>query len=287
MITVLEVIKLSTDYLQKKGVEAPRANAEILLAEILKCKRLELYLSFDKPLAENEVQIYREAIRKRGLRIPLQYIVGNVEFYGLKLIVNENVLIPRPETELLVEKIINESVKSESLKILDIGVGSGNISLSILKNLPNTNVVAIDISEIALEVAKQNAELNLLQNRIELKHFDIMKDDLNSLGKFDLIVSNPPYVSENDFEFLEPELKVHEPRIALTDNSNGISFYKRIIEISDQILGKHGKIYFELGLGQSDIVKKLFEEKGFNNILMTKDYSGIDRIICGEIKWEH
>lgn len=284
MITVLEVIKLSTEYLQKKGVEAPRANAEILLAEILKCKRLELYLSFDKPLAENEVQNYREAIRKRGLRIPLQYIVGNVEFYGLKLIVNENVLIPRPETELLVEKIINESVKSASLKILDIGVGSGNISLSILKNLPNTNVVAIDISVSALQVAKQNAELNSLQDRIELKHFDIMKDDLNSLGKFDLIVSNPPYVSVNDFESLEPELKVHEPRIALTDNSNGISFYKRIIEVSDQILDKHGKIYFELGMGQSMQVKNLFEQNGFNNILMTKDYSGIDRIISVVIK---
>jgi len=284
MITVLDVIKLSTDYLQKKGVESPRANSEILLAEILKCKRLELYLSFDKPLAESEVQVYREAIRRRGLRIPLQYIVGNVEFFGLKLIVNENVLIPRPETELLVEKIINESVKSTSLKILDIGVGSGNISLSILKNLPNTNVVAIDISQIALEVAKQNAELNSLQDRIELKHFDIMKDDLNILGKFDLIVSNPPYVSENDFESLEPELKVHEPRIALTDNSNGISFYKRIIEVSDQILGRNGKIYFELGMGQSDIVKKLFEEKGFSNINVTKDYSGIDRIICGELK---
>ena len=284
MITVLEVIKLSTEYLQKKGVEAPRANAEILLAEILKCKRLELYLSFDKPLAENEVQIYREAIRKRGLRIPLQYIVGNVEFYGLKLIVNENVLIPRPETELIVEKIINDSDKSASLKILDIGVGSGNISLSILKNLPNTNVVAIDISESALEVAKQNAELNLLHDRIELKHFDIMKDDLNSLGKFDLIVSNPPYVSVNDFESLEPELKVHEPRIALTDNSNGISFYKRIIEVSDKILGKHGKIYFELGMGQSMQVKNLLEQKGFNNILVTKDYSGIERIICGELK---
>ena len=284
MITVLEVIKLSTEYLQKKGVEAPRANAEILLAEILKCKRLELYLSFDKPLAENEVQNYREAIRKRGLRIPLQYIVGNVEFYGLKLIVNENVLIPRPETELLVEKIINESDKCVSLKILDIGVGSGNISLSILKNLPNTNVVAIDISEIALEVAKQNAELNLLQNRIELKHFDIMKDNLNSLGKFDLIVSNPPYVSVNDFEFLEPELKVHEPRIALTDNSNGISFYKRIIEASDQILNRPGKIYFELGMGQSMEVKNLFDQKEFSNITITKDYAGIDRIISGELK---
>ena len=154
MITVLEVIKLSTEYLQNKGVESPRANAEILLADILNCKRLDLYLSFDKPLADNEVKNYREAIRKRGLRIPLQYIVGNVEFFGLKFIVNENVLIPRPETELLVEQIINETDKSLNIKILDIGVGSGNISLSLLKNLPNANVVAIDISEKAIEVAK-------------------------------------------------------------------------------------------------------------------------------------
>lgn len=284
MITVLEVIKLSTEYLQKKGVESPRANAEILLAEILKCKRLELYLAFDKPLAENEVQIYREAIIKRGLRIPLQYIVGNVEFYGLNLIVNENVLIPRPETELLVEKIINESDKSAYLKILDIGVGSGNISLAIIKNLPNSKVVAIDISEAALAVAKQNAELNSLQDKVEYRLFDIMNDDLHTLGKFDLIVSNPPYVSKNDYETLEPELKIHEPKIALSDNSDGLSFYKRIIEVSDQILNKPGKIYFELGIDQSAQVQKYFEEINFNNIKITKDYSGIDRIICGELK---
>ncbi len=284
MITVLEVIKLSTEYLQKKGVESPRANAEILLAEILKCKRLELYLAFDKPLAENEVQIYREAIRKRGLRIPLQYIVGNVEFYGLKLIVNENVLIPRPETELLVEKILNDSDKSTNLNILDIGVGSGNISLSISKNLPNSKVVAIDISESALDIANQNAVINSLQDRIEFRLFDFMNDDLNSLGKFDLIVSNPPYVSESDYEFLEPELKNYEPKIALTDNSNGISFYKNIINVSDQLLNKPGKIYFELGMDQSIQVQKYFEQKYFENIKVTKDYSGIERIICGELK---
>ena len=284
MITVLEVIKLSTEYLQKKGVESPRANAEILLAEILECKRLELYLSFDKPLAENEVQMYREFIRKRGLRIPLQYIIGNVEFYGLKFIVNENVLIPRPETELLVEKIINESDKSTNLKILDIGSGSGNISLSISKNLPNSNVVGIDISESALEVAKQNAKLNSLQDRVEFKVFNIMCDDLNSLGKFDLIVSNPPYVSENDYENLEPELKNYEPKIALSDNSDGVSFYRHIIEVSNQILNSPGKLYFELGIDQSTQVKKFFEQKDFNNITVTKDYSRIDRIICGELK---
>lgn len=284
MITVLEVIKLSTEYLQKKGVESPRANAEILLAEILKCKRLELYLAFDKPLAENEVQVYREAIRKRGLRIPLQYIVGNVEFYGLKLIVNENVLIPRPETELLVEKIINDSDKSTNLKILDIGVGSGNISLSISKNLPNSKVVAIDISKSALDVANQNAEINSLKDRIEFRLFDFMNDDLNSLGKFDLIVSNPPYVSENDYESLEPELKNHEPKIALTDNSNGISFYKHIVEASNQLLKKPGKIYFELGIDQSAQVQEYFKQNNFTNIKIIKDYSGIERIICGELK---
>ena len=284
MITVLEVIKLSTEYLQKKGVASPRANAEILLAEILKCKRLELYLSFDKPLAENEVQIYRESIRKRGLRIPSQYIVGSVEFYGLKLIVNEHVLIPRPETELLVEKIINESDKSANLKILDIGSGSGNISLTIAKNLPNSKVVAIDISESALEVANQNAKLNLLEDMVEFKLFDIMCRDFNSLGKFDLIVSNPPYVSKNDYEYLEPELKNHEPKIALTDNSNGISFYKHIVEASDQLLRKPGKMYFELGMDQSEQVKLFFEQKNFSNIEIIKDYSGIDRIICGELK---
>lgn len=284
MITVLEVIKLSTEYLLKKGVESARANAEILLAEILKCKRLELYLAFDKPLAENEVQIYRESIRKRGLRIPLQYIVGNVEFYGLKFIVNENVLIPRPETELLVEQIINDSDKSVNLRILDIGVGSGNIILSILKNLPDLNAVAIDISEGALDIAHQNAEINLLQDRVEFRPFDIMNDDLNSLGKFDLIVSNPPYVSENDYESLEPELKIYEPKMALTDNSNGISFYKHIIESSESILNKSGKIYFELGIDQSTQVQKYFEQNNFTNIKITKDYSGIDRIICGELK---
>ena len=284
MITVLEIIKLSTEYLQKKGVESPRANAEILLAEILKCKRLELYLAFDKPMAENEVQIYREAIRKRGLRIPLQYIVGNVEFYGLKLIVNENVLIPRPETELLVEKIINESDKFADLKILDIGVGSGNISLAIVKNLPNTKIVAIDISDKALGVAKQNAEFNSLQDKVEFRLFDIMNDYLHTLGKFDLLVSNPPYVSKNDFETLEPELKIHEPKIALSDNSDGLSFYKRIIEVSDLILNKPGKIYFELGMGQSTQVQKYFEEMNFSNIKISKDYSGIDRIIYGELK---
>ena len=221
-----------------------------MLAEVLNCKRLELYLSFDKPLKEDELNRYREFIRKRGLRIPLQYIIGYVEFFGLKLTVNANVLIPRPETELLVEKIVNDYSNSESIRILDIGSGSGNISIAISKNIKNSNVLGIDISEKALEVAKQNAENNLVQDNIEFMKFDIKADDITKLGKFDIIVSNPPYVSSSDYQNLEPELKDYEPIEALTDNSDGISFYKKIISSSKVLLNNNGKIYFEIGKDQ-------------------------------------
>ena len=284
MITVLEAIKLSTEYLEKKDVESARANAEILLAEILNCKRLDLYLTFDKPLKENELNLYREFIRKRGTRIPLQYIVGNVEFFGFKLVVNENVLIPRPETEQLVEKIIQDYTRIENLTILDIGVGSGNISIALSNNLKNCKVVGIDISQMALEIAKVNSEKYLSENKVEFKLFDILKDNLANLGKFDLIISNPPYISNQDFEALEPELKNFEPRIALTDSSDGFSFYKKIISASKELLNMNGKLYFEMGKDQFQKIDSLMKENGFKNINIIKDYSGIERIISGELK---
>jgi release factor glutamine methyltransferase len=283
MITVLEAIKLSTDYLEKKQVESSRANAEILLAEILHCKRIDLYLTFDKPLSENELEFYRESIRKRGLRMPLQYIIGHTEFYGLNLNLNENVLIPRPETELLVEKIINDNKLKEGLRILDIGSGSGNISLALAKNLINATVTGIDINEKAIELANQNSVQNKIKN-VEFKIFDVMNDDHKVLGKFDIIVSNPPYVSEFDYNSLEPELKNYEPKMALTDNSDGTSFYKRIISISKNLFQNSGYLYFELGIGQYKNISDLMIQEKFTDIQIIKDYAGIERIICGEIK---
>lgn len=283
MITVLEAIKLSTDYLEKKSVESSRANAEILLAEILKCKRLELYLSFDKPLNEIELNQYREFIKQRGLRIPLQYIIGNVEFYGMKFMVNQNVLIPRPETELLVEKIIIENQNSDNLRILDIGAGSGNISVSLGKHLTNSKVIGIEISKLAISVAKQNAALNLVNENVAFVKFDIMSDNLSKLKKFDLIVSNPPYVSENDFAELEPELKLHEPTIALTDGNDGLTFYKKIISSVTQLLNPSGKIYFEIGKDQHHLIMDMMKDK-FTDVKSYKDYSGIDRIVYGVLK---
>lgn len=283
MISVLEAIKLSTDYFEKKQIESPRANAEILLADILQCKRLDLYLSFDKPLSEIELNQYRESIKKRASHIPLQYIIGNVEFYNLKILVNENVLIPRPETELLVERIINDFKDRNGLRILDIGSGSGNISLSLAKNLNEAFVTGVDISEKAIELAQQNAEMNQINNA-EFKLIDIMSDQIFQLGKYDLIVSNPPYVSESDYHLLEPELKVYEPRIALTDNSDGLSFYNRIITISKSILENKGYLFFEIGKDQQQIIYEMMIREQFVNIKMQKDYAGIERIILGELQ---
>lgn len=281
MITVLEAIKLSTEYLEKKQVESPRTNAEILLADILHCKRLDLYLSFDKPLSENELNLYRESIKQRAMRIPLQYILGYVEFFGLKINVNQNVLIPRPETELLVEKIINDFKSIKNLRILDIGSGSGNISLSLAKNLENSFVTGIDISDKAIEVAIDNAIKNSVAN-VEFKLLDIMTEEIFNQGKFDLIVSNPPYVSKNDYQTLEPELKVHEPRVALTDNADGLTFYNRIITIAKNILKQPGYLYFEIGKDQHEIIYGLMNQQNFNNIKIQKDYSGIERMIYGQ-----
>lgn len=281
MITVLEAIKLSTEYLEKKQVESPRTNAEILLAEILHCKRLDLYLSFDKPLSENELNLYRESIKQRAMRIPLQYILGYVEFFGLKINVKQNVLIPRPETELLVEKIINDFKSIKNLRILDIGSGSGNISLSLAKNLENSFVTGIDISDKAIEVAIDNAIKNSVAN-VEFKLLDIMTEEIFNQGKFDLIVSNPPYVSKNDYQTLEPELKVHEPRVALTDNADGLTFYNRIITIAKNILKQQGYLYFEIGKDQHEIIYGLMNQQNFNNIKIQKDYSGIERMIYGQ-----
>lgn len=284
MITVLEALNLSTDYLNKKGIESARLNAELMLAHILNCKRLELYLMFDRPLDEVELQNYRNFLSRRAQREPLQYIIGEVEFFNIRLKVNRNVLIPRPETELLVEKIINDFKEKQDFRFLDIGVGSGNISIALLKNIGQANAVAIDISEDALALAKENSYLNEVENRISFYKFDIMKDDIKSFGKFDLIISNPPYVSAEDYETLEPELKVYEPKIALTDSYNGLTFYRKIIEQSSFLLNERGKLYFELGKGQYNEVKRMMDEKGFMDIKIIKDYQGIERIVCGELK---
>ena len=279
MLTVLEAINLSTEFLEKKEIESPRINAELLLAHALNCKRLDLYLSYDRPLNEDEVKVYREFIRRRIKSEPLQYIIGKVEFYGIEFNVNPSVLIPRQETEILVETIINSVNKDGSLKILDVGVGSGNISISLAKHLPYSKITATDISEQALETAKANAEMNNVLEKINFIKHDILSHNLND--EFDIVVSNPPYISREEFPQLKDELKVYEPQNALTDFSDGLNYYRIISSKAKEFVKSKGKIFFEVGQGQVEDVKRILAENNFNEISIVKDYLKIDRVISG------
>ena len=284
MVTVLESIKLSTDYLARKGIESPRTNAELLLADIIGCKRLDLYLLFDRPLSEVELQRYREYIKRRGNFEPLQYIIGKVEFYGLELKVNPSVLIPRPETELLIENIINRFSGEKELDILDVGCGSGNISIALAVNIKTASIITTDISQEALQLAKENAEKYNVSNRIKFINHNILNNDLSNFPVFDIIVSNPPYVSRENYSSLQKEIKNFEPRTSVTDEDDGYTFFKSIAEEASTKLTAKGKLYFEIADGQSDEVRKIMEQNHFSNITIIKDYQKIDRIVYGELK---
>lgn len=280
MLTVLNALKLATEYFEKKGIVSARINAELLLSHLLNCKRLDLYLRFDQPLSENEVEDFRNMIARRGKYEPVQYIIGNTEFYGLNFLVNPSVLIPRPETEILVETIINNHKYDGPLKILDIGSGSGNIAVSLAKNLSDGDLLSIDISEEALKTAESNAaRLNV--DNVKFIKADILSNGFAPDSRFDIIVSNPPYISESDYGSLQKEITLYEPKNALSDSMDGLNFYRRISSFANEKLNPAGYLYFEIGLGQSDSVKSILENKGFGEIRIIQDYQRIDRIIYG------
>ncbi len=283
MLNVLESLQLSTNFLEKKGIESPRLNAELLLAEILNCKRLDLYLKFDQPLKENEVDRYREWISRRGKFEPLQYIIGKVEFFGLQFKVTRDVLIPRSETEILVEEVINFCKSKSGLKILDIGTGSGNIPIALAKNLTNVEITTVDVSAKALEIAKENALLNGVESGVKFILSDVNHLKIET-GLFDIVISNPPYISAEEYPTLQKEIIDYEPSIALTDSNDGLDFYRAIAERSKSFLKKEGKLFLEIGKGQFEDVEKILSKNDFHNIEIIKDYQQIERVISGELK---
>ncbi len=282
MLTVLESLELSSKFLDNKGIESARMNAELLLAHILECKRLDLYMRFNQPLNTIETNTYRNYITRRGNFEPYQYIVGDVEFYGLKFFVDENVLIPRQETEILIETILEKYQKDEELKILDIGTGSGNIPISLAVNLPESKVISIDISENAIKVAERNREFHDLKSRVGFIKSDILTDSLEKYNNtFDIIVSNPPYVKKDEFETLQKEITEFEPEIAVTDFGDGFKFYREISRKSKSLLKENGILFFEVGQNQAEDVKKIMLENGFTNVEIQKDLSEIERVVFG------
>jgi release factor glutamine methyltransferase len=284
MPAVLEILDKSTKFLSEKGIESPRLNADLLMAHVLNCKRLDIYLMFDRQLKENELEKYRDCIRRRIKFEPLQYIVGNVEFFGLKLKVSPAALIPRQETELLVDIIIEENKSFPGLKILDIGTGAGNIAIALAKNLSGSQVFALDISQESLDLAKNNAIDNQVENItfINSDMLNYLDYNSNSIEKqFDLIISNPPYVSDKDYRTVQEEILKFEPSIAITDFGDGYKFHSKIISDGKNILKEHGKVYLEMAFGQDKTLKEMMEFSGYTSIEVYKDYNRISRFIKG------
>lgn len=278
MMTVLESLKLAKDYLDKHQIENPRLNAELLLSDVLGCKRLDLYTNFDKPLKEEEIEKYREYLLRRTKGEPVQYITGKAYFYGFEFIVTPDVLIPRPETELLVEEIINSYDKSETLKIADLCSGSGNIGITLAKFFPNSEVDCIDISEKAIEIGKSNAK-KLNAENVGFYKIDILNEKLPE-KVYDVIVSNPPYIPVKRQNEVQKEVRLYEPEVALFVDDE-LKFYRRILELSEEFLRINGRVFFEIDDEISQKVFQLMKEKNFSLILIKKDLANLNRIISG------
>ncbi|MCX7908707.1 MAG: peptide chain release factor N(5)-glutamine methyltransferase [Ignavibacteria bacterium] len=274
--TISEIIHWGTSYLNKKGCESPRLSIELLLCSVLNTTRLDLYLNFDKPLKKKELDELKSKINLLLRNEPIQYILGWTQFLEFKLSLSRKVFIPRPETEQLVKFIIkkNESKQERKMSILDIGCGSGAISIALASFFRNSQVLAIDIDTNAIEQTKENALLNNVSN-IETMELDIFK--CVPEGSFDIIVSNPPYIPISEYSELPPQLQ-NEPKIALTDEKDGLSFYKRFAKIFPRMLKEDGSFYLEVGWNQANLVSEIFAKEGFS-VQIEKDFQGIKRIV--------
>lgn len=273
------LLSKSIQYLKKYNVENARLDAEYIFAYVLGVKRVSLVLNFNDEIDEEKKNLIRQYIMRRGkYREPLQYIVKEWEFYGYPIKVNGGVLIPRQDTEILVEQCIHLMKEKENPKILDIGTGSGAISIALAKEIHGSEVLGLDISEDALKVAVENRELNNVENLKFLKSdvFQHVKEK-----NYDLIVSNPPYISVEEYEELMPEVKEYEPKMALTDGGDGYYFYRKISEESIDYLKNGGYLAFEVGYNQGENVAKLMEKNGFQIVGRVADYGGIERVIIG------
>ncbi len=279
-LSIENILNLSTSYLQKRHIENPRLTSEILLSHVLNQQRIYLYLNYKKLLSKDSIKKFWKLIKRRAKGEPVAYIVGKKEFWSLEFEVNPSVLIPRPETELLVERGI-ECVKDIKRPwILDIGTGSGAIAIALAKELHDAVIWATDISKEAIEVAKRNAEKHKVLNKIKFLKGDLWEPLEKQNVKFHLIVTNPPYVSSEDYYNLPSEVKDWEPKIALWGGKKGLSLIKRIITGVAQFLFSGGFLLIEISPPQAECVKQLITQTGsFKALKAIKDYSGNLRVI--------
>lgn len=277
MLTVLDIIKKTTDFLGGKGVENARLNAEHLIGHALGLKRMQLYLEFERPMKESELEEIRPLVRRRGQREPLQYIVGSTEFFGVELKIDRRALIPRPETEHLAAQIV-EKLSTPPRRILDLGTGSGALALSLGSHFTDARVVATDVSPDAVALASENKVALELTDRVEMLQSDWFAA-IEADASFDLIVSNPPYLSVQETEETTTEVKDFEPHVALTPGVSGLESLEIIIGQARDYLAPGGLLAMETGISQREKLDVLLNEAGFDRYEFVADLTERERFV--------
>jgi len=278
-MTVQDLLNDAVNALETAGIPSARLDAEVLLSFCLKCERLEFLKNPDMLISEKQIAGFRNLIARRLRWEPIAYITGRKEFWTLTLQVNKDVLIPRPDTEIVVEETLAVCRKMDSMEvnILDIGTGSGAIALALAKEISNAKIVATDISSAALAMAKKNALALKLENNIDFRQGDLFEPVEN---KFDIIVCNPPYITEKEYEKLPAGVKDYEPEVALLAGKMGTEFYEKLIYQAPDYFKKNGWLLLEIGAKQEKPVRGLMEESGFyESIEMRRDYAGLPRVM--------
>ena len=278
---VIDLIHWAETYLKEKEFDNPRAEIEWLLCALLDCNRLNVYLRFEEPLSQSQLTILRNWVKRRLQNEPLQYITGSCDFYGRQFLINSKVLIPRPETERLVDIAIEKMNGINSPSILDVGTGSGCIATTLGLEIPDSKVMGVDISLDALEVANEN-KAKLCSENVLFIEMDILNTLPTKL--FDLLISNPPYIPKNEMENLMKDVKDFEPVIALEDENNGFTFYKRFAEIGRTLVKPGAWFVLEVGMGDHpSMVKSIFSNSGYLNVELIKDYNGDNRVLVVQV----
>ncbi len=279
-MTVLEIIQRTTPFLEQKGVESPRLQIELMLAQVLQMPRLKLYLNFDRVLADPELVVLRAMVKRRATREPLQHILGSTSFCGLEIKTSRAALVPRPETELLAERAwqLLSTRNSPPATALDFGTGTGCIAIAIAKHAPHAEVHALDVSVEALALAKANAADHGLAERITFHHGDGFAAIPAGMS-FDLLVSNPPYIASAEIATLEPEVRDFDPRGALDGGGDGLEFYRLLARGAGRFLKPHGRLMVEFGDGQAGDLEKIFSDEKWIVEEIVADYSARPRIL--------
>ena len=285
-----KLLEKSRGYLDDKGTEGARLSVELLLAHALGCERIQLYTTFDQPVPELVLARFRELVKLRAQHVPVGYLTGRAYFYSLEFTVTPDVLIPRPETELLVEQVINICRASHFANpaILEIGTGSGCVAIALAKNLPHAKLMATDISAEALTVAKDNAKSHELSERIRFAQgdlFEALSEQTSPSSGFDFIVSNPPYISREQMPDLPADVREYEPRVALLAGDDALGVHRRIVQAAKAYLAEQGKLLMELGHEQAQVGQALLEKSGYlSEVRTVRDLQGHERVVIGEKK---